>query len=161
MRMIDKKVARQPRLTNKRPTSFSKPIGIFSNGIQANPLPENEAINHRTAAEYNKNPPAANCDDRNFIIPNVPVRNPSPSTSSIYLASLPISVSDSSDYEKDLFTTPEDLYLAQYHHRCDMEQCGNNWQDNTVNYTQSQQPPVGFKQRHSDYYYNHRQNSQR
>lgn len=124
MRKNEKKFTRPrpARLTLKRGTGN----GIFSNGIQANPVLETY----------------------------VPIRNPSPSTSSIYLASLPISVSDSSeDYEKYLFKTPEDLEMANYHHQCDLERCDHDdWFENTVNFTQSQRQG-GFIQRHGDYYH--------
>lgn len=126
MRMTEKKVTRQPRLTLKRGTTN----GIFSNGIQANPVVESDP-HHRI---------------------NVPIRNPSPSTSSIYLASIPVSVSNSSDYEKDLFRTPENLEMAKYHHQCDLERCDDDWFDNTANFTQSQRQG-GFIQRHGGYYH--------
>lgn len=134
--MTEKKITRQSnRITLKRgPRQNETKIktGIFCNGIQAN----------REMPTYHQS--------------ELPVRNPSPSTSSIYLASLPVSISDASDYEKDLFRTPEDLNLAQFHHQCDLERCeegfDDGWLENTVNFTQSQQQS-GFIPRHQDYYH--------
>ena len=75
------------------------------------------------------------------------MKNPTPSTSSIYLAS---QCPSSSDYERNMFQEPDDFESAHLYHEMDLNGT-NNWFDDTVNYTQSQRQS-GFVQRHADYY---------
>ncbi len=130
MRMTEKKIKKESRITLKRNTPEPKAkTGIFSNGIQGN--------------------------SQQIIIPE----NPSPSTSSIYLRS---HASPLSDYEDDLFNEPEDIDRARFQHEQDLSNSGyygQDWFDNTANFTQSQNQHhlTGFVPRHRDYYRFHSQ----
>ena len=155
MRMTERKVTKDSRITLKRNAQEQKPkSGIFSNGIQASNrvlIPE-QARDKNSDENYFKN----HKNDGVFINPSIP------STSSIYLES-----HESSDYENDLFNEPHDMDLAQYHHHQDLVNNGDyygggqeDWFDNTANFTQSQSSKhvTGFVPSHRDYY---RFNSQR
>ena len=138
MRMTEKKTTGKSRITLKRgPTVDSKTKnGIFCNGIEAIRVTVEKQPSALEMSKYE------NMDrDYSIVYPDIPVplRNPSPSTSSIYLAVSDLDEYSSSDYERDLFKTPDDFILAQYHHQCDLERCDDNWFDNTANFTQSQQ----------------------
>lgn len=148
--MTEKKFTKpQSRLTLKRnPQESNKVTGIFSNGIQSTRI----LISKEEEQEGVDNTSVGCLKDVSVEIS--PLRHPSPSTSSIYLASRYASSSD--DYDKKIFNEPDDFELAQFHHARDLSR-EDDWFEDTVNYTQSQRPG-GFIQRHSNYY---RFNSQR
>ena len=142
--MTEKKFTKQQsRLTLKRTTQEStKATGIFSNGIESNRIliPREEVVG--TRIDYSS--------PKEVLLVISPIKNPSPSTSSIYLTPSQCASSSSSNYEREMFHEPDDFELAQFHHERDLN-CADDWFDDTINYTQSQRQS-GFIQHHADYY---------
>ena len=122
MRMTEKKFTKpQSRMTLKRNTQdfkTTKTTGIFSNGIQSNRILIPKEV--EVCSGYGS--------PKDVVVEISPTRNPSPSTSSIYLAS---HCPSSSDYENKVFNEPDDFELAQFHHERDMCDRDEDWFDNS------------------------------